>query len=229
MMRRYLLLSVVLACFGCEMRQTMAPVQVPKWTQVHAIRHRVRTGETVIGIAWAHQIDQHDLIRWNHLKAPYRLNVGQWLRLAPPKTHARPPAVSTPHPQRTLKHKRPTQWCLPLLGVKKPARSPYKGLWIVHRAGGAVRASAAGKVVYAGRGMPGYGRIILIQHGGNPCPAYGFNQKILVHAGQAVRAHQRIALSGHDLDGRQGLYFELRHAGRPLPYMRLTHQLTRCH
>ncbi len=46
--------------------------------------HVVRAGETLFSIAWANGVDQRDLARWNGIKNPDLIRVGQRLRLSPP-------------------------------------------------------------------------------------------------------------------------------------------------
>ncbi len=57
--------------------------------------HVVRRGETLYQIAWEHGVDQRDLARWNGLRNPDLIQVGQRLRLtALPGAAAAAPAVS---------------------------------------------------------------------------------------------------------------------------------------
>lgn len=46
--------------------------------------YRVSTGDTLYSIAWAFQLDEADLIRWNHLTKPYHFRYGQRLRIVSP-------------------------------------------------------------------------------------------------------------------------------------------------
>ncbi|HET7131337.1 MAG TPA: LysM peptidoglycan-binding domain-containing protein, partial [Gammaproteobacteria bacterium] len=44
----------------------------------------VRKGDTLYKIAWQQRVDQRDLARWNGIKDPDVIHVGQVLKLAPP-------------------------------------------------------------------------------------------------------------------------------------------------
>ncbi len=66
---------------------------------------------------------------------------------------------------------------------------PYrKGVKLRGKPGQPVKAAEAGKVVYAGSGLVGYGRLIIIKHNKIYLSAYGLNQKILVK--EAIRCRK---------------------------------------
>ncbi len=95
------------------------------------------------------------------------------------------------------------------------------GIDIKVRVGDPVRASADGIVAYADSGLPGYGKMILLRHGGSYMTAYGYVNQILVRRGQPVKAGERIALAG--MSGRATsprLHFEIRQRVKPLNPMR---------
>jgi len=55
----------------------------------------VRAGDTLFSIAWQHGVDQRDLARWNGIKNPDLIQVGQRLRLSPPDTGAKKQASAS--------------------------------------------------------------------------------------------------------------------------------------
>ncbi len=91
-----------------------------------------------------------------------------------------------------------------------------KGVDIAGRRGQAVVASAAGKVVYSGSGLRGYGKLIIIKHNKTFLSAYAHNDRILVKEGQKVRKGQRIAEMGSSDASQVGLHFEIRKLGKPV-------------
>jgi len=95
-----------------------------------------------------------------------------------------------------------------------------KGIDIGGHDGQPVKAAANGKVVYAGSGLVGYGRLIIIKHNENLLSAYGHNSKLLVSEGDQVRAGQQIAEMGSSGTNRTGLYFEVRKDGKPVDPLR---------
>ncbi|HEV2220082.1 MAG TPA: peptidoglycan DD-metalloendopeptidase family protein [Casimicrobiaceae bacterium] len=91
-----------------------------------------------------------------------------------------------------------------------------KGIDIAGTPGEPVYASAAGRVVYAGSGLRGYGKLIIIKHNATYLSAYAHNQDILVKEGQQVARGQKIADMG-DTDANQvKLHFEIRRFGKPM-------------
>ncbi len=107
-------------------------------------------------------------------------------------------------------------------------RSPFRRRRTVFHAGidiGAPRgtpvvASASGVVTHSGW-MSGYGRTIVISHGGGVSTLYGHNCALLVRAGTSVSRGQIIARVGST--GRSTgnhCHFEIRRGGRPINPMR---------
>ncbi|HVO90898.1 MAG TPA: peptidoglycan DD-metalloendopeptidase family protein [Casimicrobiaceae bacterium] len=91
-----------------------------------------------------------------------------------------------------------------------------KGIDISGNAGDPVYASAAGKVVYAGNGLRGYGKLVIIKHNKTYLSAYAHNREILVKEGQQVAKGQKIAEMGNSDADQVKLHFEIRRLGRPM-------------
>jgi lipoprotein NlpD len=95
-----------------------------------------------------------------------------------------------------------------------------KGIDIAGAAGQPVSASAGGKVVYAGTGLRGYGKLIIIKHSGTYLSAYAHNRDILVKEGQQVAKGQKIAEMGNSDADQVKLHFEIRRHGKPVDPLR---------
>jgi lipoprotein NlpD len=91
-----------------------------------------------------------------------------------------------------------------------------QGIDIAGVSGDAILAANAGEVVYSGRGIVGYGELIVIKHDDATLSAYGHNRKRLVKEGDSVTSGQQIAEMGKDLRGRELLHFEVRRNGKPI-------------
>jgi lipoprotein NlpD len=91
-----------------------------------------------------------------------------------------------------------------------------KGIDIAGKLGQPVVASAAGKVVYSGSGLRGYGKLIIIKHNKTYLSAYAHNDKVLVKEGQSVTRGQKIALMGNTDADQVKLHFEVRRLGKPV-------------
>jgi lipoprotein NlpD len=90
------------------------------------------------------------------------------------------------------------------------------GVAIGGREGQAVRAAAAGRVVYAGGGLIGYGQLVIIKHNETFLSAYGYNSNLLVTQGQDVPRGATIALMGQGPERQPRLHFEIRRNGVPV-------------
>lgn len=91
-----------------------------------------------------------------------------------------------------------------------------QGIEISGSLGQPIHATEAGKIVYSGSGLIGYGQLIIIKHDKNYLSAYGHNRKILVKEGDEVTRGQRIAEMGRPPDGQPLLHFEIRRKGAPV-------------
>lgn len=92
-----------------------------------------------------------------------------------------------------------------------------RGIEIAARPGTAVLAAEAGRVIYSGDGVSGYGHLLILQHDNQLFTVYGFNQRNLVNQGVFVSRGDRIALSGTPPAGGQPrLHFEVRSGKKPV-------------
>lgn len=98
--------------------------------------------------------------------------------------------------------------------------STNKGLNIGGSVGEAVKAAAAGRVVYAGNGLRGYGNLIIIKHNATYLTAYAHNRTLMVKEGDAVTKGQEIAQMGNTDSDRVMLHFEIRRQGKPVDPMK---------
>ena len=140
-------------------------------------------------------------------------------KAAPPAPRVAPRARPAPSPGGTAKV---LHWRWPARGkvVGKFGRSGRKGIDIAGQPGAAVGAAAAGKVVYSGSGLIGYGRLIILKHDARYLSAYAHNQEILVREGDVVAVGQKIATMGRSGADRIKLHFEIRRDGKPVNPLR---------
>ncbi len=87
-----------------------------------------------------------------------------------------------------------------------------KGIKIKSVSRAAVRSSAPGVVVYAGEGLRGYGKLVIIKHNDILLSAYAHNDQIMVKEGQTVKQSEIISRLGSD----GTMYFEIRKDGDPV-------------
>lgn len=99
--------------------------------------------------------------------------------------------------------------------------STSKGIAISGKSGQPVLASAAGKVIFSGTGIRGFGKLIVIKHNKTFLSVYAHNSQLLVKEGQTVTKGQKIAEMG-DTDADQvNLHFEIRRLGKPVDPVKL--------
>ena len=149
--------------------------------------------------------------------------------LSSPEPSVVNPHVAAPPPQITGSRQPPAaqgaavngprRWVWPTDRAGAPRQVPGGGILLSGRFGQDVRAASAGRVVYTGSSLRGYGNLIIIKHADSLLSAYAHNRELLVHDGQDVAAGQVIAHMGEGAHQSAVLYFELRQNGRPIDPM----------
>ncbi len=91
-----------------------------------------------------------------------------------------------------------------------------KGIDVAGAIGQPVVASAAGRVVYVGSGLRGYGNLIIVKHNDVYLSVYAHNKELLVKQGQQVARGQKIAEMGNSDANQVKLHFEVRENGKPV-------------
>ncbi|WP_241967937.1 peptidoglycan DD-metalloendopeptidase family protein [Pseudidiomarina marina] len=94
------------------------------------------------------------------------------------------------------------------------AETGSKGLDIAGNRNDPIYAAAAGKVVYAGNALKGYGQLIILKHNDDYITAYAHNQKLLVKEQQWVNKGDEIAAMGDTDAERVKLHFQVRFRGK---------------
>ena len=210
--------------------------------QIPAV-YRVKRGDTLFGIGWNYCLNHRDIARWNRLRNPNLILVGQTLRLRPggrrsaaaarPRQADRPAAANPPtvaraapaRPRSTVSVTPETSpatgaWRWPTAGkIVSPfaAGVPGRnGIRISAQPGQEVRAASPGLIVYTGNSLPGYGTLIIVEHAGGLLSAYGHLGRMLVNKGDRVRAGEAIAELGNGGDNGSTLHFEIRKNGQPV-------------
>ena len=181
----------------------------------------VRPQDTLYSIAWRYGLDFHDLARWNNIGPDFRIAAGQTLALRPSRSAVptRPQsttrAAAQPPPAVTA---RGWGWPTDRMGEARPV--PGGGVLLPGILGQDIRAASAGRVVYTGSGIRGYGNLIIIKHGENLLSAYAHNRDLLVRESQEVSLGQVIAHMGEGAPQKPVLYFEIRRNGKPIDPLR---------
>jgi len=134
------------------------------------------------------------------------------------------PAAAAPEPQRPSAGTQgeAIDWIWPAKGkVIAGFTEATKGIDIAGRKGAPVVAAAGGRVVYAGQGLRGYGKLVIIKHNETWLSAYAHNDNIVVKEQQDVKRGQKIAEMGSSDTDQVKLHFEVRRQGKPVDPARL--------
>ncbi len=105
--------------------------------------------------------------------------------------------------------------------LKRFSPAYNKGIDIAGKLGQSVSAAEAGKVVYCGQGLIGFGHLLIIKHNKAYLSAYANNRRLLVKEGQQVEKGQVIAEVGKVGTKRTSLHFEIRKNGNPVNPLKL--------
>lgn len=111
------------------------------------------------------------------------------------------------------------EWGMPTSGTiisRFSESASRKGIDIAGKLGQPIVASLAGKVVYSGEGLRGYGKLLIIKHSKAYLSAYAHNDRLLVKEGQHILKGQKIAEMGNTDTDRVSLHFEIRRYGKPV-------------
>lgn len=96
----------------------------------------------------------------------------------------------------------------------------WKGLFLRAAASQPVKSVAAGRVVFADW-LRGFGNLLIVDHGKGYMSLYGNNETLYKQVGDVVSGGDTIAAVGNTGGNEDsGLYFELRHKGKPLDPMK---------
>lgn len=197
--------------------------------------YTVKRGDTLYRISRLTGTSVKDLASMNGISPPYTIEVGQRLKVNGAKGSAALGKSSTKTAKVTPSSAVPQSswppvgqrcWRWPTSGKVIMGYSTSdggnKGIDIAGSRGQAIYAAGAGKVVYVGNQLRGYGNLIMIKHSDDYITAYAHNDTMLVNNGQSVKAGQKIATMGSSDADSVRLHFQLRYRATaidPLRYL----------
>jgi lipoprotein NlpD len=203
-------LAIAFLSFGCASDPPRA-----------AGTYTVKKGDTLYSIAWRNGADYRELAKLNGIGRDYALHPGQVLKLSSKAvvTTKKPAGKPSSGVNASINTGPQIKWLWPVVGgSSKLTTRPNggQGLMISGTAGQEIRAAAAGRVVYTGSGLLGYGQLVIVKHNDTHLSAYGHTQTVRVREQEMVQAGQPIATMGPGPNGAPMLYFEIRVNGRPM-------------
>ncbi|WP_411728178.1 peptidoglycan DD-metalloendopeptidase family protein [Methyloglobulus sp.] len=108
------------------------------------------------------------------------------------------------------------QWPLQGKIFRNFSQTDNKGIDIKGKVGQPVHAAEAGKAVYCGQGLAGFGNLAIIKHNETYLSAYANNSKLYIKEGQQVEKGQTIGQVGLTGLKKASLHFEIRKNGKPI-------------
>lgn len=197
--------------------------------------YTVKRGDTLSRISRMTGTSVRDLARMNGISPPYTIEVGQKLKVSgasssntkkstTSKTAKVVPSSAVPQSSWPPVGQRCWRWPASGKVVMKYSTSEggNKGIDIAGSRGQPVYAAGAGKVVYVGNQLRGYGNLVMIKHNEDYITAYAHNDKLLVNNGQSVKIGQQIATMGSSDADSVRLHFQIRYRATaidPLRYL----------
>jgi lipoprotein NlpD len=236
-----ILLLCLLGCAGGSTRGTVETVP----SAPDGVEHVVQQGQTLWRIAKVYDVDLDVLARANGITDASSLEVGQTIFVpgaseildVPPYPAPLDSAGITSAPG-TVEGPTASAWLWPVengqvlsyYGARRRTHR-HQGIDIRGRAGQPVKATRAGRVLYSGSGMRGYGKTVILDHGDGTSSLYAHNSSLLVRKGQRVERGETIAKVGRTGNASTDhCHFEIRLHDKPvdpLGYLRPTREAHR--
>lgn len=211
-------------------------------TYISGTHYKVEKGDTLFSIAFYSGNDYRELAQLNNISPPYLITIGDLIQLNAhtdtKKNNKKTVDRSYEQAYREVKDRKnntkntnnsvlpdiltkvDAQWHWPASGTNKIAtvgtNGIIRGLQIEGKFGDPILAANAGKVVYAGNALKGYGNLIIIKHNNEYLSAYAYNRSILVKEQSFVKQGQKIATMGSNDAGEIMLHFEIRKKGKAI-------------
>ncbi len=232
---KYLLFILILCIsVGCASSKNYAPVRGHYKSLINYRYYVIKQGDTLYSVGFRSGHGYKHLSKWNKIFWPYKLKIGQKIKLFKPKHKLRRESRKKTKNKIPVKNKKILQktptiskvnkkvlrlyWQWPMKGrtLKSFIQSGSKGIDIGGKLGQKVRSASSGKVVYSGSGLKGYGKLLIIKHNYLYLSAYANNRRLLVKEGQLVKKGQVIAEVGQTGNDKPLLHFEIRKYGKPI-------------
>lgn len=191
--------------------------------------HVLRPGENIYRLSRHYGVSVDEIVRANEIGDVRQLAVGQQLWI--PNAHRPAPEQPLAPPlSSTDRGATPSEaglaWAWPLrgrlsskFGGRRGGR--HEGIDIRAKRGTPIRAAEAGRVIHSGRGLKGYGLVVILKHVGRYSTLYAHNQRNLVEKGEFVEKGDVIAEVGATGNATgPHVHFELRRDHQALDPLR---------
>jgi len=173
----------------------------------------VKKGDSLYSISLLYDVNYKKIAKWNNIKNPYRISVGQEISIKSKKFRKK-----TKLKKNKIKFKGKISWSRPHNGrvTKEFSYSDIgkKGIDISGDIDDDIYSASDGVVVYTGNGIRGYGNLVIIKHNDIFLSAYAHTKKILVKENNIVKKGELIAKLGDTDSVKPILHFQIRKNGK---------------
>lgn len=179
--------------------------------------HVVKAGETGFGIAYAYAVPWKSIAVANGLEPNAKIREGQTLLI--------PTVLDAPDPAPVAKSAAAaaSRFAWPVNGdirrgfIPRGGSDFHDGVDIIAPRGTAVRATAAGRVIFSGMDPKQFGNLVVIDHGDGWHSAYASLGRVTVKKDHRVSQGERVGLVGDtSITKHVELHFELRKNAKPV-------------
>lgn len=182
------------------------------------IFHKIKSGQTLWGIARIYGVDILDLMKFNRLKGPSLIYAGRYLFIPGTKKSVESEGKQGYTSER-YKSVKGSSFMWPVRGK---VSSRMHGIEIACRKFSPVKAAEKGVIASAGI-FRGYGNIVIIDHRNGYYTIYAHNERNISSRGEEIKKGQQIAIAGSTGRTEQPcVYFEIRKGAKalnPLAYL----------
>lgn len=191
--------------------------------------HTVKAGESGFAIALKYGVPWDAIATANSIDPKKRVKAGTKLAIPtianvpppPPGPAAAQGSIPAAPSLATAPNGLKFSWPAPGAVIRgftpSGSRNPHTGIDLAGDMGSAVRAVAAGRVVYAGFEPKKFGNLVVIDHGKGWHTAYAKLQKVTVKKGDRAKSGERVGLLGDTGETkRTELHFEVRRYNLPV-------------
>jgi len=213
-----LLLTIILFISGCA--RYIVSIERPPPLEKKGVYHVVERHQTLYRICKTYEVDIKEVASINRINDPSKIRVGQRIfipgakRVLKVDVYVEDVVIESFDKEKISYKKLDFIW--PVEGELRDTFDDsesrrHMGIDISSPIGTPIKASCAGKVIYSGNTIKGYGNLIILRHSDEFVTIYAHNQMNLVEEGQWVERGQIIGRVGQT--GRvtgPHLHFEIR-------------------
>jgi lipoprotein NlpD len=218
----FVLVTFALGCphYNAGVPAALKLPQLKPNNPVPGVYHNVERNERLSDIARAYDVDLQHLAELNNLRPPYSIKADTKV-FVPGASQQRPVVVREKPPNKELRVQDfggilawPVEGkIISEYGVRGGIQ--YNGIGIQAKEGTPVKAAADGRVGHVGT-IPGYGKVVLMEHANRLVTVYAHLKEIRVADNRSVKRGEIIGTVG--TSGRvetPSLYFEVRLRSKP--------------